>query len=221
MHPFSSCPILITITQALSQVDPSKIGWLYSSTSCAPLPTLSPIQVPIVQFAPFTSYHLSTLDLERLLRSVSVQTNVLEGVLKLSAGQSETFTTLGFASSTFSHPNRSELEKHIQQVLLDSLSAIQLVLDRVGSANRKFDEAFVSKLHEVFTKAACIVTLNAGQDVVSVYIGRGRYKPVSNHVFARNGAYHIYCPPEEVPAEMKKVLGMLEVVQSLSSVVSF
>jgi hypothetical protein len=96
---------------------------------------------PIIQFAPFTLHRLSAEDLERLLRSVSVQTNVIEGVLKLHAGQSETLIVLGFASSTFSHDFAPDMSvKYIEQTLLDSQSAIQLVLDRVGSANAKFDE---------------------------------------------------------------------------------
>jgi hypothetical protein len=167
---------------------------------------------PIIQFAPSTLNRLSAEDLERILRSVSVQTNVIEGVLKLNAGQSETLIVLGFASSTFNRYFAPDMSvKYIEQTLLDSQSAIQLILDRVGSANAKFDEAFVCELHRVFTKTACVVSQKAGDNVVSVYIGSGRYKFLSNHVLGRNGAYHIYCPPEKVSAEMKKILDMLEV----------
>ena len=209
--------------QALSQLNPSNIGWAYSATaSCASPPdTLGPTSIPIVHFAPFTLDRLSADDLERLLRSFSIQTNVIEGVLKLNAGQSETLVVLGFASSTFSHDFAPDMSaKYIEQTLLDSQSAIQLVLDRVGSANAKFDEAFVCELHRVFTKTACIVSQKAGNNVLSVYIGRGRYKCLSNHVLARNGAYHIYCPPEEVSAEMKKILDMLEVGSRFISLAS-
>ena len=199
--------------QALSQLDPSHIGWAYSATSCAPLPDTLPLtSTPVIQLAPFTLDRLSADDLERILRSVSVQTNVIEGVLKLNAGQTETLIILGFAPSTFTHDFAPDMSvKYIEQTLLDSQSAMQLVLDRVGSANAKFDEAFVCELHRVFTKTACIVSQKAGDNVVSVYIGRGRYKFLSNHVLARNGAYHVYCTPQEVSAEMKKILDMLEV----------
>jgi hypothetical protein len=204
------CTVPNITIQALSRLNSSAIGWAYSATSCAPLPnTLPPIQVPIVQFAPFPLDHLSKNGLARLLRSISIQTNVVEGVLKLNPGEIETLITLGFASSTFSQAFPQK--EYIQQVLLDSQTATQSVFDRIGSANAKFDEAFACELHKVFTKTACIATQRAGQEVRSVYIGRGRYKFISNHVFARNGAYHIYCRPEEVPAEMEKIFGMLEV----------
>jgi hypothetical protein len=50
-----------------------------------------------------------------------------------------------------------------------------------------------------------------GEEVRSVYIGRGRYNFISNHFFARNNAYHIYCRPEEVTTEIEKIFGMLRV----------
>jgi len=104
--------------------------------------------VPI-QFAPLE--YLSSHDMEHLLQSISVHTNVLEGVLKLNAGQCESLITLGFASSTFSHDSPSNMsENYIIQTLLDSQAAIQLVMDRVGSANAKFDDHFVSELHKTF-----------------------------------------------------------------------
>ena len=165
---------------------------------------------------------LSSHDLERLIRSISVHINVLEGVLKLNADQIEMLITLGFASSAFSHGCPSNMsENYIEQTLLDSQDAIQLVLDRVDSANAKFDEPFVSELHKVFTKTACITTQRTGDSfLVSGYIGRERYKFLSNHVFARNKAYHIYCPPEDVPAEMKNILDMLGVRSHFVLVVS-
>jgi len=183
---------------------------------------IASIQVPVVQVAPFTLEYLSSQDRERLLRSISVHTNVLEGVLKLNAGQCETLITLGFDSSTFSHDLPSNMsEDYIKQILLDSHSAIQLVLDRVGSTDAKFDEPFISELHKAFTKTACLTTQRTSEGfLVSSSIGRGRYKFISNHVFARNKAYHVYCPPEDVPAEMKKILDMLGVRSHFVPVVS-
>ena len=161
------------------QLDPSRISWAYSAMSCAPLPEI--LRSP--QFLSFNSHHLlliaSADDLERILRSVSVQTNVIKGVLTLNARQTETLIVLGFASSTFSHGLTPDMSvKYIQQTHLDSQSAIQLVLDRVGSAIAKFDEVFVC----VYSKTACTITRKAGDNVVSVNIGRGRYKILSNHV---------------------------------------
>ena len=174
-------------------------------------------------FAPFIIDRLSNNEQGRLLRSISVQTNVVEGVLKLDAGECEKITTLGFASLTFSHAYPPDIyERYVQQVLLDSQAATQLVLDRIRSAGHdaEFNEAFVCELHAVFTKTACITTHRMGNDVKSVYIGRGRFKFLSNHVFARNGAFHAYCRPEEVSAEMRKIFDMLEVGSRLVSVAS-
>jgi hypothetical protein len=189
------------------------IGWAYSTTSLMPLPDiLPPIQTPLAHFAPFNLEHLSQNKLARLLRSISVHTNVLEGVLDFNAGEMETLIALGFASSNFSHSSDSSMsERYSRQVLLDSLAATELSLNRVGLANAKFDEAFIRDVHRLFTKTACVSTYRVRGQTGSAYIARGAYKFLSNHVLARNGKYHIYCPPKDVPGEIEKILAMIEV----------
>ena len=173
--------------------------------SCAPLPNiLAPIHVPIIQFAPFTLNRLSQNEQERLLRAISIHTNVIEGVLNLSAAERYKLTYFGFGLLVSTRdPFVDPSYEYIQQVLLDSQTANQLALGR----DTKLDDGFVRDLHKLFTKTACIAIQRPG----SVYIGRGTFKTLSNHVLARNGAYHIYCPPEEVAVEMEKLFSMLKV----------
>jgi hypothetical protein len=91
---------------------------------------------------------------------------------------------------------------------------------RIGGAG---DEALVCALPKVFTKTTCMVGHSEetcrGQISPTVASGGDRtsFCPMT-HAFARNALYHVHCPPAEVPREMAKLFGMLDVRTQFAAV---
>ena len=150
-----------------------------------------------IRFTPFTVNRISQIELGHLLRAISIHTNVLEGVLDLTAREIYSLINNGFTSlSSTRRPDESY--EYTQQVLKLPLSLFgtELVREMLNSMMPLFVSC---------TKfSACMASQRA------VYLGRGRYKFISNHVFSRNVAYHVFCQPEPVAAEMKKLFEICE-----------
>lgn len=212
------------------------VSWTYKPNNIQPLPEeMSEFRIPIPQFAPFSQHRLEATELKRLLRSVAVSTNIIEGVLHLDHATSSFLIIHGFSAAAFAHVSDHIVPSYVQQVLVDSQRAATLAHNRISHSQEPFTLELVQDLHKAFTRTACLLSMNTGRkgEKESVFIGRGAFKFISNHVFARTHKFHIYCPPEHVFAELNQLLFMLHVrcafpdstvrkliVSSLNSVIS-
>jgi hypothetical protein len=206
--------ILFVVIEILVKNEPQRIGWLYTPNDLAPLPEQRH-EFHGPQFPPLGVNSLAKDEAQRLFRACSIHTNVIEGVLQLTTGATAILIRLGFATSSFAHLSLNDdmSISFVQNVLQESLQTISMIMDRIGMGQMRnvVDKEFICRLHETFTKTACIVTHPVTPGLVqSTLIGRGRFKTVSNHVLARTGKYHIYCSPKYVEAELDTLLNKLQ-----------
>ncbi|KAI0037898.1 hypothetical protein FA95DRAFT_1348803 [Auriscalpium vulgare] len=198
----------------LAMLHPAGQSYVYKPGNLAPLPDALPdlpgLIIPLV--AP-GAVSLAPDELTRLVRAISIHTNLIEGIFSLDLP-----STCALVDHTFPAPDDllrhgNNDPKYVQDVLIDTQEATQYVLDRARSDTTTIcASTFVQALHRTITRTACVASYSGSEPGTrtSTYIGRGEFKRVSNHVFARTRKFHIYCPPQFVERELVTLLEMLK-----------
>ncbi|MCI0665054.1 MAG: Fic family protein [Acidobacteria bacterium] len=143
---------------------------------------------------------------DKLIRSLSVETGILERIYDLDRGTTEALILHGFKEDLVSHSSTNIEPSLLIDILRDQEAAVRLVMDCISN-NRQITKGFIHELHATLTKHE--FTTNARDQFgnrIETPLRKGAYKELPNNPTRPDGSIHEYCPPIHVDAEMENLL---------------
>ena len=151
--------------------------------------------------------------LDRLKRQHAIETGIVERLYDLSVGVTETFIKEGFVESYIQHGDTNISPRQLMAHLNDHFEAMDFVFDLVKQ-ERPLTEHFIRSLHQLITQnqdyTEAIDQLGNRKHVPLL---KGKYKEHPNNpsrVGREGEQIYLYCPPEQVEAEMQQLVQLYE-----------
>jgi Fic family protein len=147
---------------------------------------------------------------ERLIRSLSVETGILERVYDLDRGTTEALIAKGFLEELIQRESTNIEPSTLVDILRDQEAAIYLVQDLVGKA-RPFSRGALLELHSILTRhQPTTVAIDQFDNRMEIPLRRGAFKEFPNNPKRPDGSIHEYAPPEHVVSEVDNLLTWLQ-----------
>ena len=147
---------------------------------------------------------------ERLVRSLSIETGILERLYDLDRGTTEALVKHGFAEDYVSRSSTDIEPSRLIDILRDQEAAIQLVMDCI-SRGRSLTKGVLHELHATLTRHQDMTTaIDQFGKHLEIPLLKGQFKQQPNNPKRPDGSVHEYAPPHNVPLEIEKLLQWLE-----------
>jgi Fic family protein len=147
---------------------------------------------------------------ERLIRSLSVETGILERIYELDRGTTEALIARGFIEELIQRESTNIEPSTLVQILRDQEAAIYLVKDVVERA-RPFTRGVLLELHAILTRHQLTTkAIDQFGNRIDLPLRRGAFKEHPNNPTRPDGTIHEYCPPEHVASEIDNLLTWLD-----------
>jgi Fic family protein len=143
---------------------------------------------------------------DRLVRSLSIETGILERIYDVDRGTTEALITQGFREDLVARNSTNIEPAELIEILRDQEAAIGLVMDCVSN-NRSLTKGFIHDLHSTITRHQ--PTTDAVDQFgrrIKIPLPRGKFKEFPNNPVRDDGSMHEYCPPIQVDSEMENLL---------------
>ena len=146
---------------------------------------------------------------DRLIRSLSIETGILEQLYDLDQGTTEALVAHGFVEDLVSRSDTDIEPSRLIDILTDQEAAIQLTMDCVAQS-RALTQGVIHDLHAILTRHQDTTTaIDQFGKRYEIPLLKGKYKEQPNNPKRPDGAIHEYCPPLHVNAEMDSLLAWL------------
>jgi len=143
---------------------------------------------------------------ERLVRSLSIETGILERVYDLDRGTTKILVAKGLLEDLVRHDATNLEPSALIQILKDHEAAIHLVQDLSGGI-RPLTRGVILEIHAILMRHHhTTVAIDQFGSRMDVPLVKGAYKTLPNNVVLPDGAIHEYCPPEHVASEVDRLL---------------
>jgi fido (protein-threonine AMPylation protein) len=143
---------------------------------------------------------------DRVVRSLSIETGIIERIYDLDRGTTEALVTQGFRENLVLRGSTNIEPAALIEILHDQEAAIRLVMDCIGS-NRELTKGFVHELHSTITRhQSTTEAIDQFGQRIQIPLLRGHFKEFPNNPVRDDGAVHEYCPPIHVDSEMENLL---------------
>jgi Fic family protein len=147
---------------------------------------------------------------QRLIRSLSIETGIIERLYDLDRGTTEALIQYGFAEDLVARASTDIEPSRLIDILNDHEAAIQLVMDCIGKS-RPLTKSVIHELHSILTRHQETTTaIDPFGNRVEIPLLRGKFKQHPNNPKRPDGQVHEYCPPVHIDAEMENLLSLLE-----------
>lgn len=147
---------------------------------------------------------------ERLVRSWSIETGIIERLYDIDRGITETLVTHGFEVALIPHDSKVENPTLVIEMLKDQQGALDMVFDYIRS-DRPLSNYFIKELHSLFTKNQHTTdAINQNNEIIQVPLLKGQWKIQPNNPKRIDGTVHEYAPPIHVQAEMDRLIEMYD-----------
>ena len=142
-------------------------------------------------------------------RLFALETGQIESLYTMRPGITEVLITDGLENARTSHTVEGALgDNTLRGLLSDQELAIDMVFQTVNR-NRPLSESVIKEWHALLTRHQDTAP---GRDPTGRRIGipflKGAYKRRPNNPRTLDGIVHEYCPPEQTPNEMERLLRM-------------
>lgn len=178
---------------------------LPTDTAALEVPALREIEADwrLLQDEGFWSSSIHKL-LQEQRRRWSIETGQIENLYDIERGVTVSLIEHGFSEQILESGSTKDPEKTLA-ILKDQLDALEMLMDLVGGS-RALTVGFVRELHSALTlsQTSYLAQDSTGKPV-EVELKHGEYKVQDNSV-RRNGTLYRYCPAEQVPGEMEKLV---------------
>lgn len=147
---------------------------------------------------------------QRLVRSWSIETGILENLYTLGEGVTLTLVEHGFDAALISHGDTNLPAGRLVEILRDHQEAAEGLFAFV-KGQRSLGTSYVKELHQVLTRhQATSDAVDSQGNFVQVPLRRGEWKMLPNDPGDVGGgiARHQYCPPEQTASEMDRLVAM-------------
>ena len=143
---------------------------------------------------------------ERLVRSLSIETGILERIYDLDRGTTEALIAKGFAEELIQRESTNIEPSALVDILRDQEAAVLLVQDLVTNS-RSLTKGVIFDLHAILTRhQKTVAALDALGNRVQIALRRGAFKVLPNNPLRSDGSKHEYCPPEHVDTEIENLM---------------
>ena len=144
-------------------------------------------------------------------RAFAIETGQIEGLYTLRRGVTEQLVAEGLGGVAGAHTYESLDDTTIRGLLADQEAALGMVFTDVAGG-RALSESMIKSWHQLLTRHQETVTgLDPmGRRVAVPFVTKGRWKIRPNNPRRQDGHVHEYCPPEQVPPEMERLLALYE-----------
>jgi len=140
---------------------------------------------------------------DRLVRSLSIETGILERIYDVDRGTTEALVTHGFLEDLVARSSTNIEPAALIEILRDQEAAIRLVMDCVAK-NRELSKGFVNELHATITRhQATTDAIDQFGQRIKIPLRRGVFKEFPNNPIREDGSLHEYSPPVHVDSEME------------------
>lgn len=143
---------------------------------------------------------------ERLEREWAIETGVIERVYSLDRGTTQLLIERGIDASLIGHDETDQPPEFVAGVISDQKAAV-VWLFTVVKQERPLSTSFIKELHALMTGRQ---THTEGRDqfgaATRAALLHGEYKRWPNNPSRPDGSVHEYCPPEQVAAEMDRLV---------------
>jgi Fic family protein len=147
---------------------------------------------------------------ERLIRSLSIETGILERIYDLDRGTTEALIAKGFIEDLIQRESTNIEPSTLVDILRDQEAAIYLVQDLVSKA-RPFTRGVLLELHSILARhQPTTIAVDQFGSRMEVPLRRGAFKEYPNNPKRPDGSIHEYAPPEHVASEVDNLLGWLQ-----------
>ena len=145
---------------------------------------------------------------ERLARSWSIETGIIERVYDLSLGATQVLIERGFEVNLIQHSDTDTNPERLIEVLRDHREGLSMVMDLIGGL-RELTPGWIKELHILLCRHQETVTareLARPGRLIEVPFEQGVYKKLPNNPSLADGRVHEYCPPEHVASEVESMI---------------
>jgi len=144
---------------------------------------------------------------ERLSREWAIETGIIENLYAIERGVTQTLIERGFQAELLSHGSTDRPREWVLSLLRDQKDALEGVFDFVRS-NRVLSTSYIKELHAALLRSQHTTeAVDAQGRVVEVPLIKGDWKIQPNYP-VRDGVQYLYCPPEQVAAEMDRLIAL-------------
>jgi len=145
---------------------------------------------------------------EKLLRRWAVETGLIERLYTLDRGITQLLVERGFNANFIPQHATDKDPEWVVRILRDQHEVAEGLFDFVVS-RRELTASYIKELHAALTAnqptTQAVDTLGRS---VEVPLRRGDYKQRPNNPLRPDGTLHEYCPPDQVSAEMDRLIAM-------------
>jgi hypothetical protein len=146
---------------------------------------------------------------DRLVRSLSIETGIIERIYDIDRGTTEALVTHGFVQDLVARSSTNIEPSALIDILRDQEAAIRLVMDCVAS-NRPLTKGFLHELQATITRnQPATDAVDQFGNRIKIPLRRGAFKEFPNNPVREDGALHEYCPPVQVDSEIENLLSWL------------
>jgi fido (protein-threonine AMPylation protein) len=147
----------------------------------------------------------------RIAREWSIETNLVERAFELDRGVSSEMLRHGYLIELIRRQSNGMSAEQVQSILQDTHTALDGLFSFVKS-DQPLTESFIKQLHQqlmnsIEERDAYVVDDRTGEVTrVKRKLRKGEYKQFPNSPAMKDGSFHEYCPPLQVPGEMEQLI---------------
>ena len=145
---------------------------------------------------------------DKLARSWSIETGIIERIYDLNQGATETLVEHGFEAELIHHADTDIDPQRLIAILNDHRQGLGMVMDLIGG-QRDLTPGWIKELHTLLCRHQTTVTARDTQGrIVEANFQHGVYKLLPNNPNLLTGQLHEYCPPEQVASEIERMIAI-------------
>lgn len=143
---------------------------------------------------------------ERLARSWAVETGILERIYAVDRGITNLLIEKGFRAELVAHGSVDRSPEELVEMLNAHKDALEGLFAFV-SGERPLGTSFIKELLVALTRAqGSVEGVDPSGRLVEAPLRRGEWKALPNNPWRDDGTRYVYCPPEQVEAEIGRLL---------------
>lgn len=146
--------------------------------------------------------------LTEIKREWAIETGKIEGLYTLSKGITKTLIQYGISAKLISQESTNLGPLHLTELLKDQQEVLEGLMDYVAQS-KPLTLHYIRQMHQVFTRhqdSTEGVTEDGKR--VDIPLIKGDWKKWPNNPLQDDQTIHEYCPPEQVPNEMERLLAL-------------
>lgn len=145
---------------------------------------------------------------ERLARSWSIETGIIERIYDLNLGATQILVEHGFHADLIHRADTDTDPERLIAILNDHRRGLEMVMDLIGG-QRDLTPGWIKELHTLLCRHQDTVTARDSQGrILDVKFEHGVYKKLPNNPNLPTGQLHEYCPPEHVTFEVERMIAL-------------